>query len=542
MPTVKKRPKTQIKTIPLVGQFTARGFAKSIGTSAKDQQYINVLFEVASNPQLGSKILYANKRPGSTTGSTVTSGISNIVSYSSYFAGLSATTSTLYRGTTAIGTFNGAIIDFAVSDTVMNAQDVICFADGAGGGYFCFKDAVTTNFPTFTGDTHTNTTIDGIASTTGLYKGQLISGTGIQAGTRISSVDSATAITTTLATTATNAGVTITKEAVAKVIDSDYPSAVNSVTANGGYMFSVATNGGPIFNSDINQPWSVGASNYITPDFSADGTTRIQKIGETIVAVGVSSLQFFTITGNTSGSVLSVNRGANQYSATAINNVIWVGPSGYAIQTQSESGGALVRVSPSSYEQKLITDSVTGPIIYDSSLLIIGWIQILGNKNLILITPSSGSGASLVYDPSTNMFSEFISDARINSSWSTSFTKQGSSSLFTWASGNTWTDSSVAYTMTIQSESLSLNGGEPFIIKKAKLIADTQSSGSAALAYSSDDYANFTTVGSFDLTAQDKEVWGGIYCDSAVAFKLTDSGNNAFRGQAIIIEWEPCFR
>ena len=61
-----------------------------------------------------------------------------------------------------------------------------------------------------TGDTHTNTTIDALASVTGITVGMAVSGTGVAAGTVVSSIDSATAITVSLATTATAAGVTLT--------------------------------------------------------------------------------------------------------------------------------------------------------------------------------------------------------------------------------------------------------------------------------------------------------------------------------------------
>ena len=62
----------------------------------------------------------------------------------------------------------------------------------------------------FSGNTHTNTTIDGIASGTGsLVVGMKLSGTGIAAGTTILAINSSSSITTNIATTATGTGVTI---------------------------------------------------------------------------------------------------------------------------------------------------------------------------------------------------------------------------------------------------------------------------------------------------------------------------------------------
>lgn len=62
----------------------------------------------------------------------------------------------------------------------------------------------------FSGNTHTTTTIDGISSgTASLVVGMKLSGSGIAAGTKILSINSSSAITVSLATTATATGVTI---------------------------------------------------------------------------------------------------------------------------------------------------------------------------------------------------------------------------------------------------------------------------------------------------------------------------------------------
>lgn len=61
-----------------------------------------------------------------------------------------------------------------------------------------------------TGDTHTNTAVDNIPSTTGLIKGQPVSGSGIVAGTTIASITSATAIVLSAAASATASTVALT--------------------------------------------------------------------------------------------------------------------------------------------------------------------------------------------------------------------------------------------------------------------------------------------------------------------------------------------
>lgn len=223
MPTVR---------FPLVGSFTARGWAKSVGTSAKDQQYINALTEVSTNPQLGSKSVYCSKRAGSATGTTIASDIVITKHYSSYFSTQFVATSNAFYTTagTNLGTLTAPISEvnnYILADSVPSANTnigILAWVTEDGEGWYLYSDAITTNFPTFTGDTHSNTTIDNITSTTGLYVGQAISGTNIVAGTRIAAVPSASSITTTIATTGTTAGVTITKEAISNIIDADFPT------------------------------------------------------------------------------------------------------------------------------------------------------------------------------------------------------------------------------------------------------------------------------------------------------------------------------
>lgn len=68
---------------------------------------------------------------------------------------------------------------------------------------------------TFTGSTtNASAVVTSVSSTAGLSIGTLVSGTGIPSGTAIASIDSATQITLDTAATATNAGITISRNTV----------------------------------------------------------------------------------------------------------------------------------------------------------------------------------------------------------------------------------------------------------------------------------------------------------------------------------------
>ena len=60
-----------------------------------------------------------------------------------------------------------------------------------------------------TGDTHTNTTLDTLADTSGVRVGMGVTGAGIPAGTTVSTINSATSVTLSAAATATATGVQV---------------------------------------------------------------------------------------------------------------------------------------------------------------------------------------------------------------------------------------------------------------------------------------------------------------------------------------------
>lgn len=71
-----------------------------------------------------------------------------------------------------------------------------------------------------TGDTHSNTTLDNLASTANVRVGMVVSGTGIPSGTLVSAIGSATSITLSQAATATASGVAITFHSAVLTLDS----------------------------------------------------------------------------------------------------------------------------------------------------------------------------------------------------------------------------------------------------------------------------------------------------------------------------------
>lgn len=96
------------------------------------------------------------------------------------------------------------------------------------------------------GDLHTNTTIDGIASTTNIRVGMKVKATGVPATSRVATIAGPNSVTITVAATTTAAGVTIEFEDILSLAGTEYYASATETIAN--REFAVATGGTPAEN------------------------------------------------------------------------------------------------------------------------------------------------------------------------------------------------------------------------------------------------------------------------------------------------------
>lgn len=529
--------------IPLVFPFTARTWQKALGATEKDSQTINVIYEIAENAQLGQKTIYAHKRPGSSTSTTFASGVQVLQHYSNYFDDYLFATSTKFYSQAAVelGTLADTMKQQQLAESVSGSVGILAWMTNDEVGWFLYSDAISTNFPTFTGNrTSGSAVISGIASTTGIYSGQAISGTGIPASTRVLTVDSATQITMTAnATSGSGTATTITKEAISKILDADFPTDVVNIVALGGYFFA-GSQKGRIYNSALNDPSSWGANDFVSTDYYGDQLSRIFRQNQYIVGCGEKNgLQYYYIGGTTSGSVLSA---ANNLD---VSLVVRTQPTpgtrgGYCLAkapapNTTDGLPGLYRINGANVFTPL-SDNIIGGIIRNLQLRHIDHANI-GDRDLMMIRGDATS-VILFYDESTGMFGAFQTTDVMTSSFSLVFTKSGSSTAFLW-DPTLFQDSGAAYTATWISEPWDGGTSKLKTIQSIRLIADTQASGTFDISWSDDNGANYTTARTFDMTVVDKRIdilqTGGQF--RSRIFKGQHSSNTDFRGQALEIEY-----
>lgn len=451
---------------------------------------------------------------------------------------------------TSVSTTASLAAGMAVSGTGIPANTVISTIDSGtqitlNNNATASNSGVTLTFVSnvFVADaTSGSAVLTNVTSTTGLVIGQAISGTGIAAGARILTIDSGTQVTMTANATASNTGIVVTWERVAKIIDSDFPTSIIGPFAQmDGYSF-VMTSNGRIYNSDLNSITSWTAGNYITatmlPDDASGGVWRHKNM---LVAFGQSSIEFFYNAGNASGSPLS---GSSQLfsniGAFCSTGIAPFDDTIYFISTSPTVGGVAIYRLNGFTPERLDSESIN---------------LLIGSLSLTQIYLSgaviAGRRFLFVYQPGYAIDLENMFMFR----YEQNITRASGLFISNSASGDVYFASSISpqvgvsriknanpdYSLTLTIQTSKLNFGteaRKFISKVSLLGSDIQASGTATLEFSDDDYATWTTVGTFDMTKINPFITRCGSNQGGRAWRLTHSANTAFRAQALKFEYE----
>jgi hypothetical protein len=578
-------PTTKLKTvrIPLVGSYNQRDIDGSeILSLNKDQRFLNCLFEIYEDPVTGGKKVYVLKRPGWEQDLIVDAGESSTglikpQSFSAVLSAFGSTNSIIYLGSVSVGTITGIAIHF--TEVIAGTTTYIMIRSSDGTGWFFAEDANADL--TYVGDTNTNTIIDNLDSTTGMYVGQEISGTNIVAGTRIESVDSATQITVDTATTGTSVGVTITKTPIAKITDPDFVEtgeAISAFESMNGYVY-YTTDDGNVRNSDLNSVTSWPATGLLAVHLSPDPPNSISRYRDKIVVFGTSSKESFNDVGNDTGSPLQ--RWSQDFEEIGVldqrslikleNDIYFISPPRFGdIGVYKTDGLHTEKISTSFVDKILGTVSTSAATIYASSfklggqsyigltlstsseeqeslLLESGDLLLLEDAGEILLEGDPASLSSfvrfLVYNVALKHWSEwdltkatFVQGSVVDSGNKliASSRIETDGKLYKLDSTSpVYADDGTSYTAEIRTSKVDFGTQNRKFIHKIRLVGDTQSAGEVLLSWADDDYGTYSTARTFDLTKTNPEL---VSCGShkgGRVYKLQHTSANPFRAEAL---------
>lgn len=502
-----------------IGTGVIGTFIIGAGTTSteKDARFLNCFTTTVADPMSGKKKLYLVKRPGFGTQSTPSAGqvgVSLLVwtgqgTGGKVISAFNSTNSTIYDGTTSLGAITGK--STGITETVVGTEATLTISSNDNTAWHTSSSAVT-GAVTFTADTHTNTTLDNISSITGLVVGQLLTGTGFAANTRIASIDSATAATLTTATTATNAGVTVTRTVLGKIVDADFPGNASKTLAGtfahmDGFACIMDT-AGNLWASELNT-----TSTWVATSFGATNAYPDKGIGcirhkNFIMAFGSESVEFFYNAGLTpfpfaKSVAMTVKVGA--VSAEAItqisDTVFWCGSTPQGGVSIFQYDGSIGRVSTPEIDAALILAGVSNisltPLrFYGRSFIVV----IAGTTTYVYCIEEKEwfqfHSQTILWHKCTgvSMGGTMVNYAISTTSTSGKVYLQNHAALV-------FTDDTFAYTARAQLANNDHGTARLKFYSDIELIADIEASSSPiTLGYTDDDYQTYTTYGDLDLS------------------------------------------
>lgn len=543
--------------IPLVGVPNTRNI-DPINSFTKDQIFKSVVFDILQNPQTGNKTIYCNRRPG--VKGALASGANSMLEIedgfgfktlpiylSAYYNGSSTTT------VSDLGTNYGTIAGNAkISITKAFIGEETYLISSSGDAMYYMGETGYGGAVTYTGTSHSNTTIDGIASTAGLVVGQLLTPTGpstigIVAGTRVASVGANSIVTTIAVTNSVTDG--FTRERMSKVIDADAPVPIGPMVEMSGFIFVAQNNSQKIWNSDLNSIASWTATSFLSANLTAGRLNGVSRLKNNIIGHVVDSLQFFYNAGNAAGSPLSSMPDSAKRFGSSTTTSQFPGqlfrPFSVVDDIVAVIYDGVYLLTPSGVQP--ISDAIVQKIVMNANKnnIIIRAFRFSGNYYIYLA--DSGNGWQFLYDVKAGLWVQagFPNPILISKVWGNVVYTSADGGIYNYpfslissAQTPVYQDNGSAYSMVIQTSTIDHGTLNRKFVSELGLVCDIETSGTVLLEKSDDDYVSWQTLGTFDLTIARPRVSSGGSYTGGRAYRLTHSTNAPFRAQALDITFK----
>jgi hypothetical protein len=308
-----------------------------------------------------------------------------------------------------------------------------------------------------------------------------------------------------------------------------------------GFAF-IMTENGRVYNSDLNSITAWTAIGYIPTNSNPDeGSGGVWRRGDKLLAFSQGSIEVLRNTGNAAGSPLSYVETIN-IGAFSANSICELDGDLYWVSSFPKSGGLGIYALTGQGADKISNDEMENIITsYAPSSLFLSGASI-GGKRVLFVTQLTAPTANYVIDVTNGLVCE--STQKITRTSGIFESNSASGDVYCGANDTNGVirfktaDPSYSLTLTAQLGRQDFGNGNRKFLKSIELVADQQSSGTTTLQISTDDFATFTTLGTFDMTAAKKIIHRCGSFKGGASFKLTHSANTPWRGEALIVEYE----
>lgn len=314
------------------------------------------------------------------------------------------------------------------------------------------------------------------------------------------------------------------------------------------YLVHATTAG--IVNTDLNNFTAYTAGSTLSAGAIADSLEAIKIQRDQIVMFGQRSIEFAFDNGNPTGSpFLPIDQNRLSFGLAAKESLAWSGDLAIFVGENSANGdgGRSVWLLQAG-SVKEISDSVINRFLAAEGTSIsscTAWMERIAGQLLYVLNLSS-AGRSFVYNVNAGQwdgeFTHAGSALRMASATSldgTIYLQRALTGIIYRVNPTIFVDDGSLFPEVIlQTEGRDQGTSNRKSVRYIELQADTQSSGSATLAASDDDFTTFTNIGIFDLTKEQKRINRGGSYKGKRAWRLNYSGNTAFRAKALRIVYD----
>lgn len=339
------------------------------------------------------------------------------------------------------------------------------------------------------------------------------------------------------------------------------------VTAGGnpvfldGYLFLCTSS--DIFNSNLNDPLTWSASNFISVESYPDKLRTIQRVGTYIVAFGTESVQYFYNAANPTGTPLAANVGATKRIGL-LGGLTTFGDQAFFIGTSTAGSASLYVLQGLKIEaltsypfsrfwqgQASTNDTTNFP---KGSIL-----QLNGHTVYYMHTPvavsaippvTTPSGVSYYYDIDTKFWSKITYQNTAflltQSAWSaaiargvgrmTYFNRMNDNSLYRF-NPSLYQDSGTNFDVKFRTRSDNYGTQRMKFMNRLLIVGDlTSAPSNLSVQWTDDDYQTFSTARTVDMSKTFQQLYAGGSFRTR-AFQFTYSDNYPMRWRSVEFDY-----
>lgn len=391
---------SQPERIPLIGTLMYRDSSRT-----KDQRFINCFQESIKNEITDSKKAYTVKRPGLTRGTQIVVGggtARGLIYWNSKH--YSVIDDVLYENSTSKQTLNTSTgeVGFVEFDNAGVSYLFLC--DGTDGWVINSSGTVT----------QVNTTLSAWVAATNYSLGDKVIPTTENGYYYEVTTDSGSSHATTEPTWPTTIGNTVVDQGITWTCMGEYggfPTPhIPTPKFIDGYMLLPLANSLDIYNSDVDNIYGWGSSNFISAEMWPDDVLGLARQNNQILAFGKYSSEFFYDAANATGSPLARNEGTALQIGCAAPYAVYENERFLIFIGQSESGGRAVWQLEGFSPKKVSTESIERVLDAEGSSISVANGYGLRTKGHLFFIINLSS-CTLVYDVEEKVWHEWSSNS-----------------------------------------------------------------------------------------------------------------------------------